>query len=123
MPRSLQCPRGSWQDAALPIRFHHERASVETIVRAAVTRPIDGMLAVGDRPTSIAAGACEAGAAVAFTERSDDRAKQVADARAPERSGVARAWAARSTSPPIRASSSRSTSRASSTVAFRAAVG
>src|SRR5687768_8545230 len=49
-----------WQDAALPIRFHHERASVETIVRAAVDRPIDGMLAVGDRPTSVAAGACEA---------------------------------------------------------------
>jgi hypothetical protein len=49
-----------WQDAALPIRFHHERASVETIVRAAVDRPIDGMLAVGDRPTSIAAGASEA---------------------------------------------------------------
>ena len=49
-----------WQDSALPIRFHHERSSVETIVRAAVNRPIDGILAVGDRPTIIAAGASEA---------------------------------------------------------------
>jgi hypothetical protein len=49
-----------WQDAALPIRFHHERASVETIARAALSRRIDGVLAVGDRPTIIAAAASEA---------------------------------------------------------------
>ncbi len=49
-----------WQDAALPIRFHHERWSVENIVKAAAEKPIDGVLAVGDRPAIIAAAACEA---------------------------------------------------------------
>src|SRR5436190_8978151 len=49
-----------WQDGALAIRFHHERASIEAIATAAVARPIDGVLAVGDRPSIIAAAACEA---------------------------------------------------------------
>jgi biotin carboxylase len=49
-----------WQDAALAIRFHHERASIEAIAKAAVAKPIDGVLAVGDRPSIIAAATCEA---------------------------------------------------------------
>jgi biotin carboxylase len=49
-----------WQDAALAIRFHHESASIEAIARAAVEKPIDGVLAVGDRPSLIAAATCEA---------------------------------------------------------------
>ena len=49
-----------WQDDAIPIRFHEEDASVAAIIRAAGTRPIDGMLAVGDRPTVIAARVAEA---------------------------------------------------------------
>jgi biotin carboxylase len=44
-----------WQDDALPIRFHDETASVAAILDAARQRPIDGVLAVGDRPTVIAA--------------------------------------------------------------------
>jgi biotin carboxylase len=44
-----------WQDHALPIRFHDETASVAAILDAARQRPIDGVLAVGDRPTVIAA--------------------------------------------------------------------
>src|SRR5436190_15867529 len=44
-----------WQDGAIPVRFHDEEASVDAIVDAARTRPIDGVLAVGDRPTVIAA--------------------------------------------------------------------
>jgi hypothetical protein len=40
-----------WQDHAIPIRFHDEDASVSAIVEAAVDRPIDGLIAVGDRPT------------------------------------------------------------------------
>jgi biotin carboxylase len=44
-----------WRDAAIPIRFHDEDASVEAIVAAAAERPIDGVLALGDRPTVIAA--------------------------------------------------------------------
>jgi ATP-grasp domain/L-amino acid ligase C-terminal domain 2/ATP-grasp N-terminal domain len=48
-----------WQDGAIPVRFHDEEASVDAIVEAARTRPLDGILAVGDRPTVIAARAAE----------------------------------------------------------------
>src|SRR5437870_3050346 len=44
-----------WQDGAVAIRFHEERASVDAILAAARQRPIDGLLVVGDRPTVIAA--------------------------------------------------------------------
>jgi hypothetical protein len=49
-----------WMDAALPIRFHDEAASTAAIVAAAATNPVDGIIAVGDRPTTIAARAAEA---------------------------------------------------------------
>ena len=44
-----------WQDQAIPIRFYDEDASVAAILDAAVLRPIDGLLVVGDRPTVIGA--------------------------------------------------------------------
>ena len=44
-----------WRDRAISIRFHDEGASVTAILEAASTRPIDGVLVVGDRPTVIAA--------------------------------------------------------------------
>ena len=49
-----------WQDSAIPVRFHDEGASVRTIAEAARAAPFDGVLAVGDRPTVIAALAAEA---------------------------------------------------------------
>ena len=48
-----------WQDAALPIRFHDEVSSTLTILEAAARTPIDGVVAVGDRPTVIAARVAE----------------------------------------------------------------
>ena len=45
-----------WRDGAIAIRFHQEISAVDTIVSEAAARPIDGILAVGDRPTVIAAG-------------------------------------------------------------------
>src|ERR1700682_228704 len=48
-----------WRDHALPIRFYDETASVAAILDAARQRPIDGVLAVGDRPTVIAARVLE----------------------------------------------------------------
>jgi biotin carboxylase len=48
-----------WWDRAIPVRFHDERASVEAIVAGVGAAP-DGILAVGDRPTVIAARAAEA---------------------------------------------------------------
>jgi biotin carboxylase len=44
-----------WRDRAIPIRFYEEDRSVAAIVDSARTRPLDGVIAVGDRPTVIAA--------------------------------------------------------------------
>jgi hypothetical protein len=44
-----------WWDSAIPIRFHQETTSVEVIMRALERAPVDGVLAVGDRATVIAA--------------------------------------------------------------------
>src|SRR5262245_2259043 len=49
-----------WQDRAIPVRFHDEIGSVGAILEAAAQRPIDGILAVGDRPTVLAAHAAAA---------------------------------------------------------------
>lgn len=44
-----------WQDSALPIRFYDETGSVTAILDAVREQRFDGILAVGDRPTVIAA--------------------------------------------------------------------
>jgi biotin carboxylase len=44
-----------WFDRAIPIRFFDEAGSAQAIIEAARTMPLDGVLAVGDRPTVIAA--------------------------------------------------------------------
>ena len=49
-----------WSDRAIPIRFHDEADSVQAIVNAVRERPISGVLAVGDRPTVIAAAVAAA---------------------------------------------------------------
>jgi len=49
-----------WQDQAIPIHFHDELASVAAVLDVARNQPIDGVLAVGDRPTVIAARVAEA---------------------------------------------------------------
>jgi hypothetical protein len=43
-----------WRDRAVPIRFSDESASARAIIDLARTSPLDGVLAVGDRPTVIA---------------------------------------------------------------------
>ncbi len=48
-----------WQDHAIPIRFYDEDASVAAILESARTRPIDGLLVAGDRPTVIGARVAE----------------------------------------------------------------
>src|SRR3954466_6983958 len=49
-----------WQDQAIPIRFHDEDAAVAAILEVAKTKPFDAVVAVGDRPTVIAARAAQA---------------------------------------------------------------
>jgi hypothetical protein len=44
-----------WWDQAIPIRFHDEAASVRAIVKTFGSNPPDGILAVGDRPVTLAA--------------------------------------------------------------------
>lgn len=48
-----------WWDGAIPVRFHQEARTVQTIVSAAERTPIEGILAVGDRPTVAAAYAAQ----------------------------------------------------------------
>jgi len=49
-----------WDDAAIPVRFHDEDASLAAIVEVARGRRIHGVIAVGDRPTVLAARAASA---------------------------------------------------------------
>jgi len=49
-----------WRDRAIPIRFVDETAAVAMIMDRTMGNPIDGVLAVGDRPTVIAARVLEA---------------------------------------------------------------
>jgi biotin carboxylase len=44
-----------WADSAIAIRFHQEGTSVDAIMRVLEQSPVDGVLAVGDRATVIAA--------------------------------------------------------------------
>jgi biotin carboxylase len=44
-----------WWDQAIPVRFHDEAAAIEAAVRACADAPPDAILAVGDRPTVLAA--------------------------------------------------------------------
>jgi biotin carboxylase len=48
-----------WRDEAVAIRFYDEEGSAATILDAARATPIDGVLALGDRPTVIAARVVE----------------------------------------------------------------
>lgn len=48
-----------WRDNAIAVRFHRERQSVEAIAKAAARAPFSGVVSVGDRPTVLAAMACE----------------------------------------------------------------
>ncbi|HYE87829.1 MAG TPA: ATP-grasp domain-containing protein [Vicinamibacterales bacterium] len=44
-----------WRDHAIAVRFHEEWRSVDVVMKAVDKRPIDAVLAVGDRPTVMAA--------------------------------------------------------------------
>ena len=44
-----------WGDRAIPVRFHEEWKSVDALLKALEAHPVDGILAVGDRPTVMAA--------------------------------------------------------------------
>jgi len=49
-----------WRDDAVAVRFHDEEFSLRAILEAARKRPIDGVIAVGDRPVVLAARAASA---------------------------------------------------------------
>ncbi len=44
-----------WGDGALAVRYHEESRSVDALLQAVEARPVNGILAVGDRPTILAA--------------------------------------------------------------------
>jgi len=49
-----------WQDRAIAVRFHELTASVDAIVERLRAQPVDGLIAVGDRPVVLAARAADA---------------------------------------------------------------
>lgn len=49
-----------WRDSAVPVRFFDEEASLQAIIEASRTRPLQGVIALGDRPTVLAARVAEA---------------------------------------------------------------
>lgn len=49
-----------WRDSAIPIRFFDENGAIAAIAEQSLKTPIDGVLAVGDRPTVIASRVLEA---------------------------------------------------------------
>lgn len=49
-----------WRDGAVAVRFFDDESSLEAIAAAARERPLDGVLAVGDRPAVLAAKAAAA---------------------------------------------------------------
>ena len=48
-----------WRDHAIPVRYHDLEASLAAIRENLGRHPIDGVLAVGDRPAVLAAHAAE----------------------------------------------------------------
>jgi formate-dependent phosphoribosylglycinamide formyltransferase (GAR transformylase) len=44
-----------WSDGALPVRYHEEWRSVDTVLKAVDSNPVNAVLALGDRPTVMAA--------------------------------------------------------------------
>ena len=48
-----------WQDEAVPVRFHDAPAAADAVVRALRDDPPDAVMAVGDRPTVLAAHVAE----------------------------------------------------------------
>ena len=44
-----------WRDSAVAVRFHEEEASVAAVLAAVEKRPVDGVIAVGDRPVVLTA--------------------------------------------------------------------
>ena len=49
-----------WRDGAVAVRFYEERQSLEAILAAHARKPISGVVAVGDRPTVLAARVADA---------------------------------------------------------------
>jgi len=49
-----------WQDRAVAVRFHELNESVHAIVERHLRQPVDGVIAVGDRPVVLAARAANA---------------------------------------------------------------
>ncbi len=44
-----------WRDGAIPVRFHDGWRSVDVVLKALESRPVSGVLVVGDRPSVLAA--------------------------------------------------------------------
>jgi biotin carboxylase len=79
-----------WQDGALPLRFEHPRKAAEQIAHAARSKPIAGLVALGDRPTVAAAYAARAlGLAYSSPEAVENCRSKLRQREVLRRAGVA----------------------------------
>ena len=65
-----------WRDAAIPVRFYEEDESLARLIEVATTRPVHGILAVGDRATVLAA---RVAAALSLPGHPEDAARRAAN--------------------------------------------
>jgi len=92
-PIGVTCSTTRGATKRFAIRFYDEAGSAEAILEAARARPIDGVLAVGDRPTvTRRPGDRRSRAAGPFDRGGDDLQKQTADTRAFEAAGLPVPW-------------------------------
>ena len=49
-----------WRDGAIPVRFHDDESSLAVVLQAVTERSLTGTIALGDRPTVLAARVAEA---------------------------------------------------------------
>lgn len=68
-----------WADGAIAVRYHDEPSSLAAVLEATAERPVSGVLAVGDRPTVLAASAARE---LGLPWHSPDAARLARDKRA-----------------------------------------
>ena len=79
-----------WFDSAIPVRFHREQDSLQSVVRALRDAPPVGVLAVGDRPTILAARVARAFRLPGNPPQAASASRsKIASRRAFERAGLA----------------------------------
>ena len=78
-----------WADGAIAVRFDEPEEAARRIVKQSLVRPVDGLIALGDRPTATAAlRRARAGIRLQFAASRGKLPQQIAPARSFARCGT-----------------------------------